>query len=315
MDKYLAAIINGIIVETGTSLVKKVGKTILSLCFAHKKRNIGNLSLENFKEEKLKEVLSNMLNDGSLSYREFVQINNFLDIAIIADQCYQEQQDANSKEKNIKVNFQEVDWDWMMRFFDAVGNISEKELHVLWAKILAGELSQKKSFSLRTLDLLKNLSVEEARLFHRVCCHSFLKDNSIFIPSYSAFIEYANISYDDILLLDDLGLINNNTGLQLNLSFTNEIDVLANNKHFALSVRGKVEDKKSYSVSVYRFTALGRELRSTLQIEVQDQDVFVLRNCVAEDEANKDMYFGVHRIQSIMGDIIEFETKEMVWVS
>ena len=41
----------------------------------------------------------------------------------------------------------------MMRFFDAVGNISEQELHLLWAKILAGELSRKGSFSLRTLDM------------------------------------------------------------------------------------------------------------------------------------------------------------------
>ena len=148
-----------------------------------------------------------------------------------------------------------------------------------------------------------------------MCCHSFAKRKHVFIPSYSSFIECANISYDDVLLLSDLGVLNNNTGLQLNLSFTNAIDILANNECLVLSARSKVEGKQNYSVSVYGFTALGSELRSTLQFEVQDQDVFVLKDCMAEDEQNKDMYFGVHRIRSTKGDKIEFEAEETVGVS
>ena len=55
-----------------------MGKTILRLCFVSKKINIENVGLESFKEEKLEAVLSDMLDNGSLSYREFLQIKIFL---------------------------------------------------------------------------------------------------------------------------------------------------------------------------------------------------------------------------------------------
>lgn len=65
--------------------MKSVGRAILSLCFARKKRTIENIWLEGFKEEKLKTALSDMLDNGGLSYSDFFRIQNFLDVALLAD--------------------------------------------------------------------------------------------------------------------------------------------------------------------------------------------------------------------------------------
>ena len=42
-----------------------------------------------------------------------------------------------------------------MRFFDAVGNVSNEELQKLWGKVLAGEMQQPGSCSLRTMEVIR----------------------------------------------------------------------------------------------------------------------------------------------------------------
>ena len=55
-----------------------------------------------------------------------------------------------------------VDEDWLFRWRDAAGTVSSEELQTLWGRALAGEIKSPGSFSLRTLEFLKNISHEEA---------------------------------------------------------------------------------------------------------------------------------------------------------
>ena len=55
-----------------------------------------------------------------------------------------------------------VDDDWLFRWRDAASVVSSEELQTLWGRVLAGEIKSPGSFSLRTLDFLKNTSHEEA---------------------------------------------------------------------------------------------------------------------------------------------------------
>ena len=65
--------------------------------------------------------------------------------------------------------FAEYDFDWFIRFYEAVGNISNQEMQEKWAKILAGEISKPASFSLSTIDALKNMGQKDAILFEKIC--------------------------------------------------------------------------------------------------------------------------------------------------
>jgi uncharacterized repeat protein (TIGR03899 family) len=56
----------------------------------------------------------------------------------------------------------EVDPDWFQQYCDLVLNISNQTMQQLWAKILAGEIGQPGSFSLKTLFLLQRMSYKEA---------------------------------------------------------------------------------------------------------------------------------------------------------
>lgn len=50
-------------------------------------------------------------------------------------------------------------------FFDAAGNIRAEDMRQLWARVLAGEIEHPGSFSLRTVEVLRNMSQAEALAF------------------------------------------------------------------------------------------------------------------------------------------------------
>lgn len=55
--------------------------------------------------------------------------------------------------------------DWMQEFFNLCQDVSDEKLQTLWARILAGEVSSSRKFSVRTMQLLKTLNAREASLF------------------------------------------------------------------------------------------------------------------------------------------------------
>lgn len=75
-----------------------------------------------------------------------------------------------------------VNRDWAVRFFNIVKDVSTKELQLLWSKILAGEIKQPGGFSLRTLEMIRNLSKEEAEIINKVANYTFLGSDTAFIP-------------------------------------------------------------------------------------------------------------------------------------
>ena len=111
--------------------------------------------------EKFAEVANDLLESGKMTLTEYYKTKNFLKIAEMADSMVQEKRN-NSIDK-------QYSFDWFIRYYEASGNISDKEMQVLWAKILAGEIENPSSYSLRTLDVLRNMSKEEAECFVKIC--------------------------------------------------------------------------------------------------------------------------------------------------
>lgn len=60
------------------------------------------------------------------------------------------------------------DEDWVSRFFNSAQDISSQQMQELWGRILAGEIRKPGSYSLRTLEFVKNLTTKEAEIFERL---------------------------------------------------------------------------------------------------------------------------------------------------
>ena len=99
-----------------------------------------------------------------------------------------------------KVSDKPVNTDWTNRFFSIVEDISDETLQDIWGHILAGEVKRPNSFSLRTLDLLRNITKEEAELF--------VKASKFYIEENYICTEKFTLSLHETLLLGETGFIN-----------------------------------------------------------------------------------------------------------
>lgn len=103
-----------------------------------------------------------------------------------------------------------VDEDWTTRFFRIAEEVSNEEMQALWGKILAGEIKQPKTYSLRTLELIRNLSKREADTFMKVANFAIKSGSKNYLfkgKNDKQFSEKYNIHYADIALLTEIGLL------------------------------------------------------------------------------------------------------------
>ena len=122
------------------------------------------------------------------------------------------------------VSKEPVNPDWAIRFFDIVQDVSDNEMQLLWGQILAGEIKQPKSYSLRTLETLRNMTKEEAELFQKVA-HFVLVQGEAFLFTSDDVMEKFGVNYSNIAKLIEIGLIQPGEFVKRNYSSNNTKDV------------------------------------------------------------------------------------------
>ena len=213
-------------------------------------------------------------------------------------------------EKENNISEEKVDEDWINRFFNSVQDISNEKMQILWSKILAGEIKVPNTFSLRFLDAMTKVSQEEAQLFEKYSLHMIKMNSRIAIIRDEQFGKEHNISYDDILVLQECNLIDANPLLSLTYSGSTSNETLAILQYNDKCIIVQATDNKSISIPVYQLTRLGKELYHIINVKF-DNDYF---RDVAKYLANhnKDKIvtlhtisaFGSRSIQSIEPEII-----------
>lgn len=166
------------------------------------------------------------------------------------------------------ISNEQVDSDWISRFFDTVEQISTDDMQKLWGKVLAGEIKQPGSFSLRTMDKLKNISRDEAELFINVAQFAIKHNNNSFIMSKT---EFDHITYGQIMKLDEIGLISIQVA-KFNTSILSEVRTLFiyGNQLVIVEYQNDKSHKQN-SLQVYPLTNAGHELLSLVNITPNEE--------------------------------------------
>ena len=190
------------------------------------RRNTQAQEFEKIQANKFAEVANDLLESGKMTLTEYYKTKNFLKIAEMADSMVQNKGDESSDKQ--------YSFDWFIRYYEASGNISDEEMQLLWAKILAGEIEKPSSYSLRTLDVLRNMSKEEAECFVKICNTAIkIESGKYAIPADHDYISKNSINYSDILMLEEIGLINSGSGIHIN-------DDLESNTEYMLYMYGSL---------------------------------------------------------------------------
>ena len=272
-----AGLIN-VVKDTAQTLINSpavdgVVTALITTLFLRKNEDIK--IIEDLKKKEFEKVTQELLDSGRMSYVEFYKTKNFLKIAQQADEMMANQKQSEDAEEDNKCK-NNFSFDWLMRFFDAVGNISDKDLQQLWAKVLAGEIAEPKTCSLRTLDMIRNMSSEEAEIFSHLCKYVMRSGNSYYIDSIGfmsdeegtnkckAYIEKQGLSYEEsIVPLVEAGAFSTDHDLAIYLH--KDIALAMYNKKITGMVMKYGEEPSLFQRDAYWLTASGRELFHTIR--------------------------------------------------
>jgi uncharacterized repeat protein (TIGR03899 family) len=167
-----------------------------------------------------------------------------------------------------------ADPDWFIIFTQLAEDVSNQTMQNLWAKILAGEISQPGSFSTKTLKTFRAMNITDAKLLAKACSLSVSDKTKKNIRIISGAYQTPNLlnffsknrentiqlsqfslSYADLLILADNHLVfiqeTESSPMNKNENFN------FNFNNAPLTVTAK---KTSCVLKFYKFTPIGSEL-------------------------------------------------------
>lgn len=283
-----------------TSAVSAVAGSLFTAIFL--RNNTASKEFEKIKAGCFKETADELLRSGEMTHTEYYKARNFLDVAKKADEYYSKMPKRDS--------FDAYDFDWFIRFYEAVGNISNEEMQNLWAKILAGEISHPSTYSLRTIDVLKNINKSDAELFEKICMYSICSDGRYFLPRYDNYLNERGISYSDIMHLSELGLMYNDGTIVLKTTPKIGNNVLLSNRDLIITYIVSDENNKGFAINQYPYTQVGYEIASLKGICANDDEFLAFVKEVAKE--NSFVTFEVHRIAFKDKGQILYETDDLL---
>lgn len=206
--------------------------------------------------------------ESRLLHQEEKRQNNLNQINYIA---------AKQIENETSVSPEPLDEDWISRFFTIAQDISNQEMQKLWGRILAGEVKHPNTYSLRTLEVLKNLTKREAEVFTNISKKRLQTGFTYLINAHDEFLQnHFQIHYGDILLLREAGLLSSSEagtphigqqiGDRLYFSIGNKVAVVERDKPGI-----------EHSINCWPFTKTGTELSDLIQPEFSEEyllDIF-----------------------------------------
>lgn len=170
---------------------------------------------------------------------------------IAAEQLQNEKEVANEP----------VDEDWTTRFFNYAEDISNEEMQNLWGRILAGEVKRPGTYSLRTLELLRNLTKNDAQTFTQAANFVISSHQSPFIlKSDEAKLGTYGFNFEQKLLLLELGILQPQEMITRNLyPMDKDVDILFEYGHYLIKATKKANTPE-VNIPILRFSKTGEEL-------------------------------------------------------
>ena len=199
----------------------------------------------------------------------------------------------------------EPDHDWTARFFGEVQDISSDEMQLLWAKVLAGEVSSPGTTSIKTLSILKNIDAEVAAAFEILCSATItviIEDSVIVdsrVPSLGGnagndALRPYGLGYGVLNLLCEYGLIMSNYHSFWNYAMCAHvpgdhsvhvrIPFRFQNRYWALEPRGDRDYPTEFLIHGVVLTRAGQELSRVVNAVPNDQFARDLRRFVDRND-------------------------------
>jgi hypothetical protein len=155
--------------------------------------------------------------------------------------------------------------DWMAEFVDMCKNASDSRMRELWGRVLAGEIQNPGSFSIRSLFTLKTLLASEAEQF-RVAANLVFQGEFVYRGTDNEAASRSGVTYSSFLTLAACGLVAPDTNAGWRIGEPSNEDVLITYEPCLLLFK-KVGTPEPMVLSVWPLTAVGKELTRLIEIQ------------------------------------------------
>ncbi|QYM70236.1 DUF2806 domain-containing protein [Pseudomonas sp. So3.2b] len=193
--------------------------------------------------------------------------------------------------------------DWLYRWNDYSGEVSEDDLQKLWGRLLAGEFKAPGTYSLRCLDFLRNLSRSEADLIAKMA--SYVVNGFIWREPNNNL----PLSFGEAMQLHEMGILLGVESVGLNFTLAKNPDgpnswicVLTSNDRCVV-VRGD-NDRTDYPIQI-----------NTVYVSKLGMQILGLGDFKADDEYLKKLgvYFASQGCRVALADSLPTEPHLLRW--
>lgn len=190
-----------------------------------------------------------------------------------------------------------VEQDWMNRFLNIAEEISDKDMQDIWGRILAGEIKKPKSYSLRTLEVMRNMSKDEAM--------SLMKASTFQVALDLVSTEPFALGLMEQISLEDIGVV---CGDELVRTFTIPTSGTIS---FELNRKARINVYAPAGIKIkfkgLKLTKAGQEIFTLIQEHDYDKFYTNLSNAIKKSGATK---VTINEINSWNGSQYEYQVVE-----
>lgn len=222
-----------------------------------------------FKDELARQITGNLVKG-----RDLRELNNINDILGFSIEMLQEKKEVSDEP---------VDPDWSARFFDYAKNCSDDTVKYIWSQILAGEIENPGTYSLRTLDMLRNLSKQEAEMIVNYAHRAI-----------DCWFATCSMPIFDVTVLGDIGFINDTDLFKKIELEADHPKIVHQDKDWVLIVSSKVNTQTSYQCKA--LSQAGREILSLVQFETNDEFLHDLSKEIIMNAKPKGLKVSKHKV-------------------
>ncbi|MFC2038965.1 DUF2806 domain-containing protein [Chloroflexota bacterium] len=202
-DGFSLIKLDGELAKTATALINKISDAVGGLYKPYQIRRVAKAEAD---ADLIKEQAHIEIND--LQRRAFNRL--------VSEEAHKQNNIESITAKAIpqltsSSNPDGMDNDWIMNFFDKCRVVSDDEMQLLWAKVLASEANSPGTYSKRLIISMGSLDKSEAQLFEKLCSFSILCDGMIqpyIVDLENSLYKHQEITFKALIHLDSIGLIN-----------------------------------------------------------------------------------------------------------
>jgi hypothetical protein len=154
--------------------------------------------------------------------------------------------------------------DWMAEFVDMCKNASDSKMRELWGRVLAGEIQNPGSFSIRSLFTLKTLLASEAEQF-RVVGNLVFQGEFVYRGPDNEAASPFGVTYSSFLTLAACGLLAPDANAGWNVGEPSDENVLVTYEPYLLLFK-RFGPPHPMELSTWPLTAVGKELARLIEI-------------------------------------------------